>query len=122
MSSCTLTNPAAINRRRMCGLVAAAAGLSLPGCDGIRRRARWRLGLSSPHETEILNEFYADMRREMHSVSGAELFIVDADDMVKQLTDIEAFFAQRFDGIFFLVPSSEGLEGIVARGVSSGTY
>jgi ABC-type sugar transport system substrate-binding protein len=123
MSSCTLTNPAAIKGRRMCGLVAAAAGLSLSGCERINPRAKWRLGLSSPHETEILNEFYADMRREMQSLSGAELFIVDAaDDVVKQLTDIEAFVAQRFDGTFFLVPSSEGLEGIVARGVSGGTY
>ena len=123
MSSYTLTNPAAINRRRMCGLVASAAGLSLTGCSGIRPRAKWRLGLSSPHETEILNEFYADMRREMASVSGTELFIVDAaDDVVKQLTDIEAFVAQRFDGIFFLVPSSDGLEDIVARGINGGTY
>ena len=76
----------------MCGLVAAAAGLSLTACDGIHRRAKWRLGLSSPHETEILNEFDGDMRRAMQSMSGSELSIVDAADyVVKQLTDIEAF-------------------------------
>jgi ABC-type sugar transport system substrate-binding protein len=117
------TDAPPIDRRRMCGLLASMAGIPLAGCRGGRHRSQWRLGLSSPHETEILNEFYAAMKREMQSAGGAELVTVDAaDDVVKQLTDIEAFVAQQFDGVFFLVPSSEGLDDIVARAVRSGTY
>ena len=101
----------------MCGLLAASAVL---GCR-TNRSAGLRLGLSSPHETEILNEFYSDMKREMMRAGGAHLVIVDAaDDVVKQFTDIEAFIAQKFDGIFFLAPSSEGLDGIVADGIARG--
>ena len=101
----------------MCGLLLASAAL---GCR-TNHSTGWRLGLSSPRETEILNEFYSDMKREMMRTGGAHLVIVDAaDDVVKQFTDIEAFIAQKFDGVFFLAPSSEGLDGLVARGVAGG--
>ena len=44
--------------------------------------------------------------------------IVDADaDAVKQFADIEAFIAQEYDGIFYLVLTPEGMDDLVARAV-----
>ena len=80
------------------------------------------VGLSSPIQIEILVEFYADMQREAEKPeNGIDLVIVDADaDAVKQFSDIEAFMAQGYDGIFFLLLTPEGMEDLVARAVDQG--
>jgi ABC-type sugar transport system substrate-binding protein len=110
-----------INRRQF---LAAGALAGLEGCrQSTGGGTRWRLGLSSPHETEILSEFYANMKRAAAQIGNIQLIIVDsADDPVKQFTDIEAFVAQKFDGVFFLVPRSEGMDDIVSRAVADGIY
>jgi ribose transport system substrate-binding protein len=81
------------------------------------------VGLSSPIEVEILNEFYADMKVEgdlpQNQVSFA---VVDAGgDAIKQFGDIEAMIAQDYDGIFFLVLTPEGMDDLVARAIEQGT-
>ena len=80
------------------------------------------VGLSSPIQIEILVEFYADMQREAEKPENdIDLVIVDADaDAVKQFGDIEAFMAQEFDGIFFLLLTPEGMDDLVARAVEQG--
>ncbi len=80
-----------------------------------------RVGVSIPYEAEILNEFYADMKSEAQRPGvNIDLVLVDAeDDPVKQFTDIEAFVAQRFGGIFmFVLP--EGMDRLVERAVARG--
>jgi len=81
-----------------------------------------RVGLSSPIEVEILNEFYADMRKEAALPANAiKLDIVDAGgDPVKQSADLEAFLAQEYDGIFFLALAPGGLDDFVARATGQG--
>jgi len=80
------------------------------------------VGLSSPIQIEILVEFYADMQREAEKPENdIDLVIVDADaDAVKQFSDIEAFMAQDYDGIFFLLLTPEGMDDLVARAVEQG--
>ena len=80
------------------------------------------VGLSSPIQIEILVEFYADMQREAEKPENdIDLVIVDADaDAVKQFGDIEAFMAQGYDGIFFLLLTPEGMDDLVARAVDQG--
>ncbi len=80
------------------------------------------VGLSSPIQIEILVEFYADMQREAEKPENdIGLVIVDADaDAVKQFGDIEAFMAQGYDGIFFLLLTPEGMDDLVARAVDQG--
>lgn len=75
-----------------------------------------RIGVSIPYEAEILNEFYADMKREAERPEiGLQLVLMDAGgDFVKQSMDIEMFIAQGFGGVFmFVLP--EGMERIVAE-------
>lgn len=81
-----------------------------------------RVGLSSPIEVEILNEFYADMKKEAELPANAiKLDIVDANgDPVKQSADLEAFLAQEYDGIFFLALAPGGLDDFVARATGKG--
>lgn len=83
-----------------------------------------RTALSSPIEVEILNEFYADMRREAELPENQLSFtVVDAGgDAIKQFGDIEAMVAQEYDGIFFLVLTPEGMDDLVARAVEQGIY
>ena len=80
------------------------------------------VGLSSPIQIEILVEFYADMQREAERPENdIDLVIVDADaDAVKQFADIEAFMAQEYDGVFFLLLTPEGMDDLVARAVDQG--
>jgi len=120
----------------------AGGGLALSGLAGCSRKAdpdptprhsgpaasvslkSKRVGLSSPHQVEILNEFYADMKREARRPENQiEIVVVDANnDAVKQLAQIESFVAQSYDGIFFLALPSEGLERLVASAVGKGTF
>src|SRR3954453_12283261 len=71
-----------------------------------------KVGLSSPIEVEILNEFYADMKKEAAQPENQiDLVVVDAKgDAVKQSGDLEAFIAQGYDGIFFLALAPGGLD------------
>ena len=80
------------------------------------------VGVSSPIQVEILVEFYADMQREAEKPENdIDLVIVDANaDAVKQFGDIEAFMAQGYDGIFFLVLTPEGMDDLVARALEQG--
>jgi ABC-type sugar transport system substrate-binding protein len=82
------------------------------------------VGISSPYDVEILNEFYADMKREAQLPEvELDLVIVDAgNDAVKQMGDIEAFVAQHYDGIFFLALPTGGLDQLVAKAVRQGTF
>jgi ABC-type sugar transport system substrate-binding protein len=81
-----------------------------------------RVGIASPHKVEILNDLYAEMRREAeHSAPNVEIVVVDGEnDPMKQLQDIESFIAQGYDAIFFLAPPSTGLDELVARGIAAG--
>lgn len=81
-----------------------------------------RIGVASPHRVEILNDLYAEMRREAErSAPGVEFVVVDGEnDPMKQLQDMESFISQGYDAIFFLAPPSIGLDEIVARGVAVG--
>ncbi|HZQ05533.1 MAG TPA: sugar ABC transporter substrate-binding protein [Anaerolineae bacterium] len=81
-----------------------------------------KVGLSSPIEVEILNEFYADMKKEASLPENQiTLNIVDAKgDAVKQSADLEAFLAQGYDGIFFLALAPGGLDDFVARATAKG--
>lgn len=81
-----------------------------------------KVGLSSPVEIEILNEFYADMRKEGSLPANmVKLDVVDAGgDPVKQTTDLEAFLAQGYDGIFVLALSPGGLDDFVKRATDKG--
>ncbi len=81
-----------------------------------------KVGLSSPIEVEILNEFYADMKKEATLPENQiTLNVVDAGgDPVKQSADLEAFLAQGYDGIFFLALSPGGLDDFVARATAKG--
>ena len=116
-----------IDRRKFVGALGGLACASLIGCDKTSQTSslnskKWQLGLSSPHKAEILNEFYEDMRKEAaRSTTPVELVIVDADgNAVKQMSDLEAFIAQGYDGIFFIALPSDGLESIVASAVKKG--
>jgi ribose transport system substrate-binding protein len=126
------------NRRKFlhfAGLAASGAALSgLAGCSreatvtqappGTGPLKNKRVGVSSPHKVEILNEFYEDMKREARRPENQlEVVVVDAGgDAVKQLSDIEAFIAQNYDGIFFLALPSEGLERLVARALAKSIF
>src|SRR5262245_4761152 len=81
-----------------------------------------KVGLSSPIEVEILNEFYADMKKEATLPENQiDLVVVDAKgDAVKQSGDLEAFIAQGYDGIFFLALAPGGLDDIVASAIKKG--
>jgi ABC-type sugar transport system substrate-binding protein len=83
-----------------------------------------RVGISSPHKVEILNELYEDMKREADRPDNhLEVVVVDANnDAVKQLSDIESFIAQQYDGIFFLALPSAGLERLVAQATAQGIF
>jgi ribose transport system substrate-binding protein len=98
---------------------AARSGLATSGATDLAGK---RVGISSPHKVEILNELYNDMRREAdRPENGLEVVVVDADNnAVKQLSDIESFIAQKYDGIFFLALPSPGLDQLVASAVSQG--
>lgn len=123
-----------MNRREFLSVAAqagcsAAIGASVLGCSeggrsGASGLSRMRVGISSPHKVEILNELYNDMRREAaRPENGLEVVVVDADNnAVKQLSDIESFIAQSYDGIFFLALPSEGLDQLVANAVSQGIF
>ena len=111
-------------------LALALAGCALPAPAtepaaeemGMQTLSDKLVGLSSPIQIEILVEFYADMQREAEKPENdIDLVIVDADvDAVKQFGDIEAFMAQEFDGIFFLLLTPEGMDDLVARAVEQG--
>ena len=114
-----------LHRRGFLSVVGSTlGGLAWVGLIGCNQSAnpspgqpkKWRLGLSSPHKAEILNEFYEDMRKEAaRSAIGVEFVIVDADgNAVKQMSELEAFVAQGYEGIFFIALPSDGLESIVA--------
>ncbi len=113
-------------RREFLRGVAGACGvLALTGAAGCGRVAdssfRRRIGISIPYEAEILNEFYADMRREAEKPEiDLRLDLVDAEgDFLKQTIDIELFIAQGFGGVFmFVLP--EGMDQIVARARAKG--
>jgi len=92
-----------------------------PGTGALKNK---RVGVSSPHKVEILNEFYEEMKREARRPENQlEVVVVDAGaDAVKQLSDIEAFIAQNYDGIFFLALPSEGLERLVASARAKGIF
>ncbi len=81
-----------------------------------------KVGMSSPIEVEILNEFYADMRKEGDLPENMiKMDIVDAGgDPVKQSADLEAFLAQDYDGIFFLALAPGGLDDFVKRATDKG--
>jgi ribose transport system substrate-binding protein len=82
--------------------------------------AEKKVGIASPIEVEILNEFYGDMQVEADK-HGIKLVIVDAGgDAIKQASDIEAFIAQGYDGIFFLLLDPTGFDEIIQRGVEQG--
>ncbi len=93
-----------------------------PAAEEMDTLADKKVGLSSPIQVEILVEFYADMQREAEKPeNGIDLVIVDANaDAVKQFGDIEAFIAQGYDGIFFLVLTPEGMDELVARATEQG--
>lgn len=101
-------------------LFVAACGASPSGSTGTLEDKL--VGLSSPIEVEILNEFYADMRLEAALPENKiNLNVVDAGgDPVKQSADLEAFLAQGYDGIFFLALQPGGLDDFVARAVGEG--
>lgn len=111
----------------------AAGGLLLPAFHGCSKSsakksadgplAGKRIGIASPHKVEILNDLYAEMRREAErSAPGVKIVVVDGEnDPMKQLQDIESFIGQDYDAIFFLAPPSVGLDEIVARGRAAGT-
>ena len=120
-----------LHRRGFLSVVGSTlGGLACVGLIGCNQSAnpspgqpkKWRLGLSSPHKAEILNEFYEDMRKEAaRSAIGVDFVIVDADgNAVKQMSDLEAFVAQGYEGIFFIALPSDGLESIVASAVKKG--
>ena len=71
---------------------------------------------------DLEQEIFEDMRQEaQRSATGVELVIADADgNAVKQMSDIEAFIAQGYNGIFFIALPSEGLEAIVASAGQKG--
>ena len=108
-------------------LALALSGCALPAAPpepvademGMQPLSDKLVGLSSPILVEILVEFYADMQREAEKPENdIDLVIVDADaDAVKQFADIEAFIAQEYDGIFYLVLTPEGMDDLVARAV-----
>jgi ribose transport system substrate-binding protein len=112
---------AALGALSSCSREAGSADPTPPGPGSLKNK---RVGLSSPHKVEILNEFYADMKREARRPENQlEVVVVDAgNDAVKQLSDIEAFIAQNYDGIFFLALPSQGLERLVARGLAKGIF
>jgi len=102
------------------GLAVSCGALAVSGTAACRHfsRASFRrhIGVSIPYEAEILNEFYADMKREAEKPEvNLKLVLVDAEgDFVKQSIDIELFIAQGFGGVFmFVLP--EGMDQIVSR-------
>jgi ABC-type sugar transport system substrate-binding protein len=116
----------AINRRGfLAGLAGACGAFAFAGATSCSRAGdrsfHRRIGISIPYEAEILNEFYADMRREAEKPgTDLRLVLVDAEgDFLKQTIDIELFIAQGFGGIFmFVLP--EGMDQIVARAREKG--
>jgi ribose transport system substrate-binding protein len=117
-------------RSFLANLSATGAGLFLSGFAGCSKNAATspgdlagkRVGISSPHKVEILNELFAVMRLEAEKPSnGVEVVIVDANnDAARQLSDIEAFIAQGYDAVFFLALPSEGLERLIADATKRG--
>jgi ribose transport system substrate-binding protein len=99
------------------GACGALAVSSFTGCKvSARPSNRKRIGVSIPFEAEILNEFYADMKREAgRPETGLQLVLVDAQgDFLKQTIDIELFIAQEYGGVvMFVLP--QGMERIAAR-------
>ena len=95
-----------------------------PAPNGSGSLSRRRVGISSPHKVEILNELYEEMRREASRPENQlDVVVVDgANDAVKQLSDLEAFIAQHYDGIFFIALPSPGLEQLVAKATASGIF
>ena len=81
-----------------------------------------RVGISSPHQVEILHELYEDMKREARKPENElTVVVVDAaNNEVKQLSDIESFIAQGYDAIFFLALPSPALEKLVAQATAKG--
>jgi ABC-type sugar transport system substrate-binding protein len=110
-----------LNRRGfLAGLAGTCGALAFSGCGKLKSDSfRRRIGISIPYEAEILNEFYADMKREADR-SDIQLVLVDAQgDFLKQTIDIELFIAQGFGGVFmFVLP--EGMEHIVAHAHEKG--
>lgn len=104
-----------------CSREADPTSLTSPGIGPLKNK---RVAISSPHKVEILNELYEDMKREAHRPENQlEVVVVDgASDAVKQLSDIEAFMAQNYDGIFFIALPSEGLERLVANARAKGIF
>jgi ribose transport system substrate-binding protein len=105
-----------VDRRKfVIGMVAAGAFAASGSTACTRMPVQRRIGISIPFEAEILNEFYADMKREAQKPEiDLQLVLIDAGgDFVKQSMDIEMFIAQGFGGVFmFVLP--EGMERIVA--------
>ena len=116
----------ALNRRGfLAGLASTCGLLALSGPTACSRLGsaefRRRIGISIPYEAEILNEFYADMKREAEKPgTDLRLILVDAQvDFLKQTIDIELFIAQGFGGVFmFVLP--EGMDRIVAHAREKG--
>jgi ribose transport system substrate-binding protein len=111
-----------LDRRQFILGMAAASSFALSGSAACTRvPLRRRIGISIPYEAEILNEFYADMKREAQKPEiDLQLVLIDAGgDFVKQSMDIEMFIAQGFGGVFmFVLP--EGLDRIVALAKAKG--
>jgi ribose transport system substrate-binding protein len=104
------------------GCSGASTGTASSSTQGGTSLAGKRIGIASPHKVEILNDLYAEMRREQErSAPEVELVVIDGEnDPMKQLNDMESFIAQGYDAVFFLAPPSAGLDDLVARGVSAG--
>jgi ABC-type sugar transport system substrate-binding protein len=134
-----MKDAANISRRSFIRAAATAvgclSGIPIVGCSknsarpaspgaGIHPLTGKRVGISSLHEVEILNEFFSDMKREAQLPGNQlDLVIVDAgNDAVKQMNDIEAFIVQKYDGIFFLALPSDGLDQLVAKAVRNGVF
>jgi ribose transport system substrate-binding protein len=100
----------------------APAATTASGSGTTTTLADKKVGLSSPFEVEILNEFYADMRKEGDLPENqVKMDIVQAGgDPVKQSADLEAFLAQGYDGIFFLAAAPGGLDDFVKRATDQG--
>jgi hypothetical protein len=111
-----------LDRRQFILGMAAASSFALSASAACTRvPLRRRIGISIPYEAEILNEFYADMKREAQKPEiDLQLVLIDAGgDFVKQSMDIEMFIAQGFGGVFmFVLP--EGLDRIVALAKAKG--
>ena len=117
-----------VSRRRflagLAGTVGSATLFAVSGCKGAAGSSfHRRVGISIPYEAEILNEFYADMKREAE-LPGIDLrlMLVEAEgDFLKQTIDIELFIAQGFGAVLmFVLP--QGLDQAIARAKEKGVY